>query len=168
MKGFNANSPFAATLSLCLALGLSTAIAQDAVSSTPSSQGDEPEPSPTAVSDTGGTMEQEPSVSQLAIDTISTATTRYLPVVFFNHDAHGSDLGIACGTCHHDLVKTMNGTPSPCSACHDNAAATVNLAAAMHGSCRACHLERPADHPDSQPPVDCLSCHTERGKDREG
>lgn len=98
---------------------------------------------------------------QPVLDSITSATPRYLPVVFANHDAHAKKFNISCKTCHHEL-KSENEKPTPCSSCHNKTDAKVDLTSAMHKSCRGCHTKHKKENKDSIAPVDCLSCHTER------
>ena len=93
------------------------------------------------------------------LDAISCATPRYLPVVFSAHDAHATQLGIDCQTCHHEAVE---GEPGACSACHAAPDATLDLTTVLHQTCRGCHREVVATNPQSTAPVQCLACHDER------
>lgn len=98
---------------------------------------------------------------QPVLDSITSATPRYLPVVFANHDAHAKQFNISCKTCHHD-IKSENEKPKACSSCHNKPDAKVDLKSAMHKSCRACHIEHKKENKGSTAPVNCLDCHSER------
>jgi len=95
------------------------------------------------------------------LDDTTSATPRYLPVVFATHDRHAKEYAIACKACHHDM-QAEDSKPGSCTGCHNKPDASMNLTAAMHASCRGCHMKHKAGHPDSTVPVECLGCHTER------
>ena len=106
-----------------------------------------------------------PAESPLAIepvlDDVTGATPRYLPVIFAEHDRHAGDLGLECKTCHHDIASPGR-KPASCTSCHGKSDAKLSLTAAMHESCRGCHLKRAKEIQNSKAPVKCLGCHTER------
>ncbi len=96
------------------------------------------------------------------LDATTSPTTRYVPVVFATHDLHAQRLKGHCKTCHHDFDETGETTPAACSSCHNAAKASVNLADAMHKSCRGCHMAAKKKDGESTAPVECMGCHKER------
>ncbi len=94
------------------------------------------------------------------LDATTSATSRYLPVVFDGHDRHHQEHDVACATCHYDLRDGAT-SPQACSSCHDAQGAALDLIDASHQSCRGCHQEgRVSGEHDA--PVACLGCHRER------
>lgn len=103
----------------------------------------------------------ESAIAKPVLDATTSATHRYLPVVFASHDKHAKVLKIACDRCHHDMKMALSDITA-CSDCHDKKDAPVDLTKAMHQSCRGCHLESTKINAASKAPVNCLGCHTER------
>jgi len=95
------------------------------------------------------------------LDATTTATPRYLPILFTSHDKHIEKLGKNCKQCHHDIEKNED-TPNSCGDCHNDKSAKVDLIEASHKSCRGCHREVKAKDPNSPAPVECMGCHSEK------
>jgi len=71
------------------------------------------------------------------------------PPVTFSHAAHSKNYSTKCTDCHHI------GENTKCSSCHlrRDQGAVINLKAAFHQQCVACHRKVSG-------PLGCSRCHT--------
>ncbi len=94
------------------------------------------------------------------LDAITEATTRYMPLIFKEHELHIRLAGNDCRRCHHK--QKGENTCRKCSSCHGMHDASLNMKEAMHKTCVGCHRETLQKNPGVNAPIRCLDCHTER------
>lgn len=102
--------------------------------------------------------------------------------VFFTHQLHAEDLGLACEDCHHDGLVEEGAKPLPCATCHpkefdDEFRLKHQKSFPSNDYCERCHYTEPsADMPDEdRPDTDmlpltgdafhwqCMGCHESMG-----
>lgn len=87
--------------------------------------------------------------------------------VFFTHDKHFDDYGIACNECHHVYedgknVWTDDDSVDTCESCHDpveGSDGVYRLETAFHKNCRTCHKAQNEQGEVAAAPMLCQGCH---------